>query len=258
MKPPLIIQTTNEMREWRLQHPVRIGFVPTMGALHEGHASLLAQSRQNNEASVLSIYVNPTQFNNSQDLEKYPKTWEQDLRVAAKNGVDVIFAPQYSDIYFDHYRYKIQETTESQILCGTHRPGHFDGVLTIVMKLFQLVKPTQAYFGEKDFQQLRLIQGMVKSFFLDIEIVPVPTLREKDGLAMSSRNLRLSEEQRKTAPILFQTLQQAETAADAKNELVRQGLSVDYVEDHWNRRFIAAQLGDIRLIDNVELEGEAT
>lgn len=258
MKQPLVIKTTDQLRQWRKQQHGNVGFVPTMGALHQGHASLLSQSCMENELTVLSIYVNPTQFNNPQDLEKYPQTWDKDCQIAAENKVDVIFAPQYSDIYFDQYRYKIQESSESRILCGAHRPGHFDGVLTIVMKLFQLVKPTRAYFGEKDFQQLRLIQGLVKSFFLDVQVIPVPTRREEDGLAMSSRNLRLNEEQRKKAPMIFQTLQNSKTASDVQNELNKLGLAIDYVEDHWNRRFIAATLGDVRLIDNVEIQGEPT
>lgn len=256
MKAPMIIETTMELRQWRknLRVSTTVGFVPTMGALHQGHASLLSWSRRENDISVLSIYVNPTQFNNSKDLEKYPKTWEQDCKVATENGVDVIFAPKYSDIYADNYRYKIQENTESTSLCGAHRPGHFDGVLTVVMKLFQLTKPTRAYFGEKDFQQLKLIQDMVQSFFLDLEIVPINTLRENDGLAMSSRNLRLSNEDRKKASLIYQKLTQSRTAEEVKFELTNLGFDVDYVEDKWNRRFVAATLGEIRLIDNVKIK----
>ncbi len=254
MSTPQLITTTKELQNWRRNLKVaRVGFVPTMGALHEGHARLLEQSRQENEISVLSIYVNPTQFNNPEDLQKYPKTWEQDCKLAADKGVDVIFAPEFSDIYFDNYRYKIQENKDSQVLCGAHRPGHFDGVLTIVMKLFQLVKPHRAYFGEKDFQQLRLIQGMVQSFFMDIEIVPVRTVREESGLAMSSRNQRLSDEQRKLASVIYENLQKNLSAEEIKKNLSQKGLQVDYVEDHWNRRFIAAHLGPVRLIDNAEV-----
>lgn len=256
MKSPLIIESTTELKQWRknLRSSTTVGFVPTMGALHQGHASLLSWSRKENDLSVLSIYVNPTQFNNPDDLEKYPSTWEKDCELARKNGVDVIFVPKYSDIYADGYRYKIQESLESKLLCGAHRPGHFDGVLTIVMKLFQLTKPTRAYFGEKDFQQLRLIQGMVESFFLDIEIVPIATLRESDGLAMSSRNLRLTEEQRNLAPRLFEKLLNGTVTDSIKFELSQLGFDVDYVEDYWNRRFVAAKIGDIRLIDNVEIK----
>ncbi|MEK6773104.1 MAG: pantoate--beta-alanine ligase [Bdellovibrionota bacterium] len=258
MKSPLVIDSIEQLRAWRkTQGLATVGFVPTMGALHQGHASLLVKSRKENKISVLSIYVNPTQFNNSEDLEKYPKTWEQDYNLAAENGVDLIFAPKYSDIYADGYRYRVQENVESKILCGAHRPGHFDGVLTIVMKLLQLVKPTKAYFGEKDFQQLKLIQGMVKSFFMEVEIVPVATTREQDGLAMSSRNLRLNDEQRKTAASIYQNLNKTQSAEEIKYQLNQLGFKVDYVEDHWNRRFIAANLGQIRLIDNIEIEGES-
>ncbi len=258
MNSPLVIDSIEQLRAWRkIQDLATVGFVPTMGALHQGHASLLAKSHQENKISVLSIYVNPTQFNNPEDLEKYPKTWEQDYQIAAENGVDLIFAPKYSDIYADGYRYSVQENVESKILCGAHRPGHFDGVLTVVMKLLQLVKPTRAYFGEKDFQQLKLIQGMVKSFFMDVEIVPVATLREQDGLAMSSRNLRLNEEQRKMASSIYQNLNKAQSVEEIKYQLDQLGFKVDYVEDHWNRRFVAANLGPIRLIDNIEIEGES-
>lgn len=259
MRHPIVINSTEELRQWRKDlGSLHVGFVPTMGALHQGHASLLKHSRRENEVSVLSIYVNPTQFNNSEDLSKYPKTWDQDCTLAAENEVDLIFAPRYEDIYFDNYRYKIQETEESHLLCGAHRPGHFDGVLTIVMKLFQLVKPHRAYFGEKDFQQLRLIEGMVKSFFMDIEIVPVKTLREQDGLAMSSRNLRLSDEERKKAAAIYANLKSALEIKEIKNNLAGQGMSVDYIEDHWNRRFVAAHVGSVRLIDNLELPKEVS
>jgi len=255
MNKPRVIENLLELRAWRKsQGGARtIGFVPTMGALHEGHASLLELSREENDISVLSIYVNPTQFNNSEDLKNYPITWENDLQVATEASVDVIFKPSYSEIYADDYRYKVQENSDSQVLCGAHRPGHFDGVLTVVLKFFQLVQPKRAYFGEKDFQQLRLIQGMARSLFLDLEIVPVPTLREKDGLAMSSRNFRLTPEERKTAPALYEILHSVADLTEARSRLEKLNFKVDYIEDHWNRRFVAAHLGKVRLIDNIEL-----
>ena len=169
----------------------KVGFVPTMGALHEGHASLLRKSSQENEITVLSIYVNPTQFNNPDDLKKYPRTQEADLEVAKKSGANIVISPKYEEMYSDNYRYKVTEAEFSKILCGVYCLGHFDGVLIVVMKLLNIVSANKAYFGEKDYQQLQLIKDMAKNFFMKTEIVPCPTLREKDGLAMSSRNVRL-------------------------------------------------------------------
>ena len=191
------LKTTNELKAWRkLISPQKtVGFVPTMGALHSGHESLLAASQQENDLTVLSIFVNPTQFNNPDDLKNYPQTLERDLLIAEKNGVNAVFIPEsMNELYPDQYRFKITETEFSTQLCGAHRPGHFDGVLTVVMKLFQLTQPTRAYFGEKDHQQLTLIKDMVASFFLPIEIVACPTIRETTGLAMSSRNTRLNSD----------------------------------------------------------------
>jgi pantoate--beta-alanine ligase len=254
MKTPKIIRTASEMREYRFKNKSKsLGFVPTMGALHEGHLTLLENAKSENDISVLSIFVNPTQFNDKKDLEKYPRTWEQDLVLAMKIGIDVIFVPEVEEMYPDRYSYKLQENDFSKTLCGADRPGHFDGVLTVVMKLFNIVSPTKAYFGEKDFQQLKLIQGMVQAFFLPLEIVPVKTVRESDGLAMSSRNRRLTAAQRQKAPTIFQALSKAETPVRAKEALETAGFDVDYICDYGNRRFAAARLGDIRLIDNVEI-----
>lgn len=250
----LVIRSTQEFRNWRKQHEGKvIGFVPTMGALHAGHESLLIRSRKETEITVLSIFVNPTQFNNSEDFAKYPKTWDQDLAIAEKNNVDVIFAPTEKELYPFGYNYKLTENNLSQKLCGLHRPGHFDGVLTVVMKLFNIVRPQLAYFGEKDYQQLSLIQGMVERFFMDIKIIPRATVREPDGLAMSSRNVRLSPEERAKAPQIYQTLKASASAAEAASKLEKLGFKVDYVEDVDNRRYAAAFLGPVRLIDNVSI-----
>lgn len=248
-----VLKTPQEMLEWRKSAKGSVGFVPTMGALHDGHGSLLTRARGENENVVLSIFVNPTQFNNSEDLKSYPKTWDQDLAVAQRLGVNVIFYPEFKDMYPDEYLYKISESSFSNELDGAHRPGHFDGVLTIVNKLFNLVQPQRAYFGEKDHQQLKLIEGMVKAFFLPITIVPVPTLREDSGLAMSSRNLLLSEENRLKAPLIYKTITTAKTAEEARKVLSDAGFNVDYVVDKNGRRYVAAFAGKVRLIDNVEI-----
>lgn len=250
----LVIRSPQEFKQWRRQQAGRnVGFVPTMGALHAGHESLLKRCRDENEICVLSIFVNPTQFNNEQDLEKYPQTWDQDLALAEKNGVDVVFFPRYSEMYPDEYHYRVHENDFSSLLCGASRPGHFDGVLSVVMKLFNIVSPTKAYFGEKDFQQLTLIQGMVRAFFMDVIIVPVPTVRESNGLALSSRNLRLHPSEQELAPVLNRILVTAPNATTAAKDLQQWGFKVDYVTDLRGRRFAAAWLGEVRLIDNVQL-----
>ncbi|MFV3408064.1 pantoate--beta-alanine ligase [Bdellovibrio bacteriovorus] len=248
-----VLRSPSEFQAWRRKQSGTVGFVPTMGALHTGHEELIKQARKNNDLVVLSIFVNPTQFNDPKDLEKYPQTWDQDLAMAERNNVDAIFFPRYSDMYPDNYRYKVSENEYSNLLDGAHRPGHFDGVLSVVMKLFNVVRPTKAYFGEKDFQQLTLIQGMVESFFMDLEIVPVPTVREEDGLAKSSRNLRLTPEERKKAPAIFKAITKSKSAEEAASSLSAQGFIVDYVTDVGNRRFVAAKLGEVRLIDNVQI-----
>lgn len=248
-----ILRSPAQLIEWRAKQSGKLGFVPTMGALHEGHAELLKQARRENGTVVLSIYVNKTQFNDPKDFEKYPETWTQDLEIARECGVDAVFAPTFEGMYPDEYHYRVSEDALSRELCGAHRPGHFDGVLTVVLKLFQLVRPTKAYFGEKDYQQLSLIQGMVKAFFLDLQIVPVPTVREQDGLAMSSRNKRLSTEERAKAPRLAKILRESPDAKTAIERLTSEGFRVDYVEDRERRRFAAAFLGEVRLIDNVEI-----
>ncbi|MEN3352607.1 MAG: pantoate--beta-alanine ligase [Betaproteobacteria bacterium] len=235
--------------------PGSVGFVPTMGALHEGHAALLRRAADDCEISVLSIFVNPAQFNDPQDLAKYPRTLDQDLEVARREGVDFMFLPDAPSMYHDGYRYQVTENTLSRELCGVHRPGHFDGVLSVVLKLFQLVKPDRAYFGEKDYQQLELVRGMAGAFFLDLEIVAVATVREADGLAMSSRNARLTPAQRAQAPVFPEILRSSPDAAEAAQRLEAFGFDVDYVEDRPSRRFGAVKLGDVRLIDNVPQTG---
>ncbi len=252
-----IFESSSALQSWRRELTGRkIGFVPTMGALHEGHASLLERARSECDVVVLSIFVNPTQFNQTSDFEKYPKSWEADLKIAQEQMVDAIFFPKdQSEIYPDGFQYQITEKQLSKTLCGEFRPGHFDGVLTVVMKLFQLVKPTRAYFGEKDFQQLALIEGMVKAFFLDVLIIPCPTIRETSGLALSSRNQRLNADDKALAPKLHQIIMQFEDIRDASRELDEAGFKVEYLVDQQiagkSRRLVAAWLGEVRLIDNV-------
>ncbi len=258
-----------------------VGFVPTMGALHEGHLSLVRQSLKDNNITVVSIFVNPTQFDRKDDLEKYPRTLERDLYLLERTGKNIMV---YIPVAEDLYEGKIEVGTYDlngldKVMEGAHRPGHFDGVATVVHKLFQSVQPHRAYFGEKDFQQLRIIQTLVKKLNLPIEIIPVPIYREPDGLAMSSRNLRLTEEMRKAAPFIYETLQKAaEMSRHSGPQEIKDFvyktfekhplLQLEYFEiaDEENlqpaphfekgkkyRGFIAVFAGDIRLIDNIPL-----
>ncbi|AFH47776.1 Panthothenate synthetase [Ignavibacterium album JCM 16511] len=247
------ISEWKQIRESRSFINKSVGFVPTMGALHDGHIALIERSLKENDLTVVSIFVNPTQFNNKNDLRNYPITLENDIEILTRLKVDYLFHPTYKELYPDDYTYKVIESKFSKILCGKYRPGHFEGVLTVVMKLFNLVRPQRAYFGEKDFQQLQLIKGMVNSFFMNIKIVSVPTVREKDGLAMSSRNLRLTKEERLLAAEFPKILSSGIPIRQIKNNLKRKGFKVEYVEKIGNRIFAAVYLGKVRLIDNVKI-----
>ncbi len=235
-----------------------LGFVPTMGALHEGHAALVERSVRENDLTVVSVYVNPTQFDQPDDLEHYPRTLEEDRRLAEKLGVDYLLCPPGREMYPDGYAYKVTESPFSQKLCGAHRTGHFDGVLTVVLKLLNFVRPHRAYFGEKDFQQLELVRGMVDAFLLEVEIVACPTVRESDGLAASSRNRHLTPAERELAREFPRLLRSPGRARDIVRELEARGFAVDYVEEQRGRRLGAVRLGEVRLIDNIALEGAPT
>ena len=249
-----VVHTVAEWRTLRAAHRAAgrtVGFVPTMGALHEGHASLFRAARQDNAVVLASVFVNPTQFDDPRDLEKYPRTFAADLALMEACGVDVVFAPSVAEMYPHGTRYAVIEREFSRELDGAHRPGHFDGVLTVVLKLLQIAEAERAYFGEKDFQQLTLVRGMVEAFFLPTEIIAGPTVREADGLALSSRNARLTPAERALAPQFHRALASASSASAARAQLERAGFVVDYVEDRDGRRFGAVRLGATRLIDNV-------
>lgn len=250
----MVLESVAAFRDWRAHLKAEgssLGFVPTMGALHEGHLSLLKKAKSECDRVALSIFVNPTQFNDPQDLEKYPRPLERDLELARQLEVDAVFLPNAKEMYADQYRFQLQEKQLSQILCGATRPGHFEGVLTVVMKLLNVVKPHRAYFGEKDYQQFLLIREMAKAFFLECDIIGLPTLREADGLAMSSRNVRLTSEHRKIAPLLYSELKSSKSLNEVRTTLESAGFRIDYLEEHFGRRFAAVFLGDVRLIDNV-------
>lgn len=236
--------------EWR-SAGLSTGFVPTMGALHDGHLSLVRRSLSENDRTVVSILVNPTQFDDEGDLEAYPRDLERDAALLEQTGVDVLLAPGPDEMYADGYRYRVAETERSRTLEGAYRPGHFDGVLTVVLKLLHIVRPARAYFGEKDWQQLQLLRGMAEALFLDARIVGCPIVREPDGLAMSSRNVRLDPAERSLAGEFAATLRAGGPVDQVRSRLEALGIAVDYVEVEDGRLLAAVRIGDVRLIDNV-------
>lgn len=222
-----------------------------MGNLHAGHIALCAQARRENDATLASIFVNPTQFNQRADYDKYARTLEADCKLLDDAGVDFVFAPDEAAMYPDKYDVQVTESEISRVLEGEFRPGHFQGMLTVVLKLLNIAQAERAYFGEKDFQQLTLVKKMAKAFFLPTEIIAGETVRAEDGLALSSRNARLSAEQRARAPLLAHVLASADTDETAMKKLEEAGFRPEYVAHMWGRRLAAAWLGDVRLIDNL-------
>ncbi len=260
---------------WRREGKI-ISFVPTMGYLHEGHLALMKMARKKGDVLVISIFVNPTQFGPGEDFERYPRDMERDKQLAESVGVDVIFAPEVQDMYPEGYQTFVEVIEITKPLCGRSRPGHFRGVTTVVAKLFNIVKPHVAVFGEKDFQQLQVIRRMVKDLNMDVEVLGHPIVREKDGLAMSSRNVYLSPEERQAAlrisrslgvarELVAQGVREAPEVLRKVREVLTpdEGLKIDYVElrdpetlkevSHINGPTllaIAAFVGKARLIDN--------
>lgn len=254
-----------------------IGFVPTMGALHQGHIRLVNMARGRNDVVVVSIFVNPIQFNNPEDLKKYPRTFEEDAQKLEKAGVDYIFYPEVEEMYPEEAKEKYDFGPLENVLEGAFRPGHFNGVGVVVKRLFDIVKPHQAYFGKKDFQQLAIIRKLVEIENIPVEIVAGETKREADGLAMSSRNMRLSESDREKAPLLYNNLQmvKAEKGSSSPKELedlaltnLKADFDVEYFkicdgnslqaitsweETDYPVALVAANIGSVRLIDNLEL-----
>ena len=246
-----------ERRACDVRRGISLGYVPTMGALHEGHLSLVERSRTENDRTLVSIFVNPTQFDDLTDLEGYPRTLERDLALLDAAGVDFVLLPRAEEMYSDGFRYRVSETELSTTLEGVHRPGHFDGVLTVVLKLLHIAAAERAYFGEKDWQQLSLVRGMADAFFLPTTIVACQTVRESSGLALSSRNARLTAPDRARAATLHRVLASAATTNDAIDQLTDAGFAVDYVADRDGRRLAAVRLAGVRLIDSVPLSGGA-
>ena len=255
-----------------------IGFVPTMGNLHEGHLNLVREARKLCDVVVVSIFVNPIQFGPNEDFDNYPRTLEQDSNLLAEVGCDIVFAPSVEQMYGKHVRLtNISVDGITNDLCGLQRPGHFDGVAVVVTKLFNMVQPNFAFFGQKDYQQLAVIKQLVLDLNMPLEVIGVPIARAEDCFALSSRNGYLSEQDRQTAPIIYKTLKTAEqdlhagqsladVLQDVRTHLTQAGLVVDYVEarnpllqkvaqfDQDVVLFVAAKLGKTRLIDNLHVK----
>ncbi|MBT3274509.1 MAG: pantoate--beta-alanine ligase, partial [Spirochaetales bacterium] len=223
--------------------------------LHAGHMSLVDRSVNENDITVTSIFINPTQFNDADDYSEYPRLFGEDLAQLEKAGVDIVFCPSEKELYPDGYRYRIKENSLSDQLEGAFRPGHFDGVLTIVMKLLIVVAPNRAYFGEKDWQQYLLVRDMAVAFLLSTEIVPCPLVRDSDGLALSSRNSLLSDDERTIAPQFHKILASESLLKDKWDTLTKSKFEVEYMEERDGRILAAVKLGNVRLIDNVKLDG---
>ena len=209
----VIAYTKQEVKTWRTQHQnATIGFVPTMGALHKGHLALVQEAKKGSDLVVVSIFVNPLQFNNPSDFEKYPQTLAADIQLLEIAGVDLLFAPNAAEMYSSPATLSLDFGSLNQVMEGPNRPGHFSGVGLVVGKLFNIVQPTKAFFGLKDLQQVRVIERLVADLDMPLSIVPCPTVRETNGLALSSRNARLTESQRAQASIIYQTLTNLATA----------------------------------------------
>lgn len=274
-----VVQTITELKEIVRSLKAQgktIGLVPTMGYLHEGHLTLATNARRDNDFVIMSIFVNPTQFGPNEDFESYPRDLPRDVKLAESVGVDVIFAPSVEEMYPTDGGIRIMAGRQATILCGASRPGHFDGVLQVVAKLFHLAEPTRAYFGQKDAQQVAIISTMVRDFNFPVELTIVPVVREEDGLAKSSRNVYLSEQDRREAPAIYAALQLAknvfQTERDAQTAITK---ARQHIEEHTSGRIdylevltypdltpatadtkqlliaVAVYIGKTRLIDNV-------
>lgn len=279
----MLVKKIDEVRklvkEWKAQG-LSIGYVPTMGALHEGHESLINRAVKENDKVIVSVFVNPTQFGPNEDYDSYPRNIEKDLELCEKAGAAAVFNPEPSEMYFDNRSTQVSVSGLTDVLCGARRPGHFNGVCLVITKFFNIVKPDRAYFGQKDAQQLAIIKRMVRDLSMDIEVIGCPIIREEDGLAKSSRNTYLSEEERKAALILSQSLKVGKALLESgerdsnkvieaiKNKIAEEKLAkIDYVQivdalsivdvekiESTVLVAMAVYIGKTRLIDNFIFE----
>ena len=271
-----VVHTVEEIKQKRLEFSQRkIGFVPTMGALHEGHLALVKKCKSESELSIVSIFVNPTQFNDNKDLEKYPNTIEADLKSLEQMDVDIVFIPKFEDLYQNEQKLAVNIAEIEQKMEGSKRPGHFDGVIRVLSIFFNLIKPKYAYFGEKDYQQVLVVQQLINQHFPTISLIKCPTIRERNGLAKSSRNKLLSESAFNRSGEIYSTLKwiKENITAQSINSILDDGMrklserfEVEYLELRNennleetsnslenSRLFVAVQIESIRLIDNIAL-----
>lgn len=271
-----VVHTVEEIKQKRLEFSQRkIGFVPTMGALHEGHLALVKKCKSESELSIVSIFVNPTQFNDNKDLEKYPNTIEVDLKSLEQMDVDIVFIPKFEDLYQNEQKLAVNIAEIEQKMEGSKRPGHFDGVIRVLSIFFNLIKPKYAYFGEKDYQQVLVVQQLINQHFPTISLIKCPTIREHNGLAKSSRNKLLSESAFNRSGEIYSTLKwiKENITAQSINSILDDGMrklserfEVEYLELRNennleetsnslenSRLFVAVQIESIRLIDNIAL-----
>ena len=278
-----IFKTKNEIRDFIQQKKksgCKVGFVPTMGYLHQGHLSLIENARKDCDIVVVSIFVNPLQFGPKEDYSEYPRNLEKDCRMLEMQGVEALFYPEVAEMYSTDFSAHVEVISLTDSLCGKARPGHFRGVTTVVAKLFNIIQPDRAYFGQKDAQQVLVVKKMAKDLDFPIEIITIPTVREKDGLAMSSRNVYLTPKQRTLAPEIYKSLQEAaRLAADGETQVAKleqrvkeeisslEGAQLEYVEirslsnlerkdilESRSLMAVAVRFGKTRLIDNIILE----
>ncbi|ATW01932.1 pantoate--beta-alanine ligase [Candidatus Legionella polyplacis] len=227
-----------------------LGFIPTMGNLHNGHFSLFKKSKEENDFTIVSIFVNPIQFESNEEYISYPRTLKNDLSSLMDLEIDFCLVPKNNEIYSDKDYYKIQENFFSKIMEGSRRSNYITGMLTIVMKLLNITKPNKIYFGEKDYQQYNLVLNMIHAFFMNIEVKMCPTIREKSGLAYSSRNNFLTKDERYKADLFSYIFLNEKNLVDIRNKLNDNGIHVEYLEEYNFRRFIAVKIGKVCLIDN--------
>jgi len=246
-----ILRNQDELKS--IDRTETLGFVATMGALHEGHGSLIKSSQSENIQTLVSVFVNPTQFNNPKDFDTYPNVLERDFEFCKSLGVDYVFVPSVEDIYNDNESIELVESEISEKYEGEHRPGHFSGVLAVVLKLLNLTLPDRAYFGEKDYQQYLLIKRLTENFFLKSKIVGVDIARDETGLALSSRNLNLSESGKIKAQKIAEAFLSTDSRGDFITKAEKWGLDLEYYGEDWGRALIAHHIDGVRLIDNKPL-----
>lgn len=246
---PHALTHLDDLKTYLATAPRPLGFVPTMGYLHEGHAALIQAAQKANASVLVSVFVNPTQFNEPADFKHYPRNPEGDIQIAREAGADAVWCPSTEMLYPEGDDFRVHSAIADTVGEGKARPGHFAGVATVLLKMTSLIRPETLYLGEKDFEQVTLTQRLMAAFYLPTEVVCVPTVRSPTGLALSSRNARLSPEEQESASAIHHCLQHSPTVTEIPAQLAKKGIEVEYVRESGRRRFIAARINQVRLID---------